>query len=191
MPCCEMVCQTGLESWQEFLNLIAANKKKNLWLFSRLRETLNPQMCGGFVDAFLKSEAKSGDQVQEELSRVIGSRQVQLEDSKNLPFTDAVLHETQRLANILPMALPHRTSQDVTFQGHFIKKVAGFVSERIWPGWSSSSSSPPSCSTFAFTPPPGVSEDELDLTPHVGLTLNPSPHKLCAISCLAVSTKIL
>ncbi|XP_055050847.2 cytochrome P450 2K6 [Misgurnus anguillicaudatus] len=34
---------------------------------------------------------------------------------------------------------------------------------------------------FRFTPPPGVSEDELDLTPVVGFTLNPSPHKLCAV----------
>ncbi|XP_023269726.1 cytochrome P450 2K4-like [Seriola lalandi dorsalis] len=66
---------------------------------------------------------KIQDQVQEELSRVIGSRQVQVEDRKNLPFTDAVIHETQRLANIVPMALPHKTSQDVTFQGYFIKKV--------------------------------------------------------------------
>lgn len=63
------------------------------------------------------------DQVQEELRRVIGSRQVQVEDRKNLPFTDAVIHETQRLANIVPMALPHKTSQDVTLQGFFIKKV--------------------------------------------------------------------
>uniref|UniRef100_A0A3Q3INZ7 Uncharacterized protein n=1 Tax=Monopterus albus TaxID=43700 RepID=A0A3Q3INZ7_MONAL len=31
---------------------------------------------------------------------------------------------------------------------------------------------------FRFTPPPGVSEDELDLTPRVGLSLNPLPHKL-------------
>nr|XP_020442273.1 cytochrome P450 2K1-like [Monopterus albus] len=37
---------------------------------------------------------------------------------------------------------------------------------------------------FRFTPPPGVSEDELDLTPRVGLSLNPLPHKLCAVSCL-------
>ena len=63
------------------------------------------------------------DQVQEELSREIGSRKVQVEDRKNLPFTDAVIHETQRLASILPIAVPHKTSQDITFQGHFIKKV--------------------------------------------------------------------
>uniref|UniRef100_UPI0009B49FB6 cytochrome P450 2K4-like n=1 Tax=Monopterus albus TaxID=43700 RepID=UPI0009B49FB6 len=65
---------------------------------------------------------KIQDQVQEEVNRVIGSRQVQSEDRKNLPFTDAVIHETQRLANIAPVAGPHRMSQDVTFQGHFIKK---------------------------------------------------------------------
>lgn len=62
------------------------------------------------------------DQVQEELSRVTGSRQVQVEDRKNLPFTDAVIHETQRLANIVPMTV-RRTSRDITFQGHFIQKV--------------------------------------------------------------------
>ncbi len=35
---------------------------------------------------------------------------------------------------------------------------------------------------FRFTPPPGVTEDELDLTPAVGFTLNPLPHELCAVS---------
>ena len=35
---------------------------------------------------------------------------------------------------------------------------------------------------FRFTPPPGVSEDELDLTQVMGLTQSPSPHELCAVS---------
>lgn len=64
------------------------------------------------------------DQVQEELKRVIGDRQVQVADRKSLPFTDAVIHETQRLASIVPTALPHRTSKDITFHGYFIKKVS-------------------------------------------------------------------
>ena len=63
------------------------------------------------------------DQVQEELSRVVGSRQVRVEDRMSLPYTDAVIHETQRLANIVPMSIPHKTSRDVTFQGYFIKEV--------------------------------------------------------------------
>lgn len=34
---------------------------------------------------------------------------------------------------------------------------------------------------FCFTPPPGVTVDELDLTPALGFTLSPLPHKLCAV----------
>ena len=64
------------------------------------------------------------DQVQEELSRVVGGRQIRVEDRRNMPFTDAVIHESQRLANIAPMAIPHKTSRDVTFQGYLIKGVS-------------------------------------------------------------------
>ncbi|XP_078130938.1 cytochrome P450 2K1-like [Sander vitreus] len=263
---------------KEMETIYAVNKKHNLQLFSRLKETLNPQMCRGFVDAFLVQKQKleeSGiansyfhehnlmqtvfhlfgagtdttaatlrwgllymaknpkiqDQVQEELSREIGSRNVQVEDRKNLPFTDAVIHETQRLASILPIAVPHKTSQDITFQGHFIKKgttVYPLLTSVLYDEseWERPHSFYPAhflnkdgkfvkrdafmpfsagrriclgeslarmelfiffttlLQHFRFTPPPGVSEDELDLTPRVGFTLNPSPHKLCAVSCM-------
>uniref|UniRef100_A0A3Q3WHG3 Uncharacterized protein n=1 Tax=Mola mola TaxID=94237 RepID=A0A3Q3WHG3_MOLML len=62
------------------------------------------------------------DQVQEELRRVVGSSQVRVEDRKNLPYTNAVIHEIQRLANIVPMAIPHKTARDVTLHGYFIKE---------------------------------------------------------------------
>ncbi|XP_017280820.1 cytochrome P450 2K1 [Kryptolebias marmoratus] len=61
------------------------------------------------------------DRVQEELSRVVGSRQVRIEDRKNLPYTDAVIHEIQRVANVAPV-LPHTTTKDVTLQGYFLKE---------------------------------------------------------------------
>ncbi|KAF1376953.1 hypothetical protein PFLUV_G00216860 [Perca fluviatilis] len=181
---------------------------------------------------FMAKNPKIQDQVQEELSREIGSRKVQVEDRKNLPFTDAVIHETQRLASILPIAVPHKTSQDITFQGHFIKKGTTvyplltsvlydesewerphsfypahfldkdgkfFKREAFMPfsaGWSQdfSGESLARMELFIFftsllqhfrlLPPPGVSEDELDLTHNVGFTLSPSPHKLCAVSCI-------
>ena len=63
------------------------------------------------------------DQVRAEISEVIGTRQVQSEDRENMPFSNAVIHETQRLGNVVPMNLPHRTSCNVAFQGHFIEKV--------------------------------------------------------------------
>lgn len=66
----------------------------------------------------------SPDQVQDELSRLVGSRQIRVDDRKNLPYTDAVIHETQRLANIVPMSIPHKTSRDITFQGYLIKEVS-------------------------------------------------------------------
>nr|XP_015801058.2 cytochrome P450 2K1 [Nothobranchius furzeri] len=169
------------------------------------------------------------DQVQEELDRVIGNRHVRVDDRKNLPFTDAVIHETQRLANVVPMSIPHKTSQDVTFQGYLIKKgtvVFPLLTSVLYDEteWESPHTFNPShflneegkfikrdaflpfsagrrvclgeslarmelflffaslCQRFLFRPPPGVSEDELDLTPAVGFTVPPSPHELCAVS---------
>lgn len=37
----------------EIHKIYSANKKQNRAIFSRLKESLNPQMCRGFVDAFL------------------------------------------------------------------------------------------------------------------------------------------
>ncbi|KAL7388151.1 hypothetical protein ABVT39_008213 [Epinephelus coioides] len=262
---------------KEFHQMNVFNRKQNIEIFNSLKKTLNPQMCRGFVDAFLvrkQNLEESGitnsqfhnenlmvtvlnlfgggtnttattmrwalmlmakypkiqDQVQEELSRVIGSRQVQVEDRKNLHFTNAVIHETQRLANIAPMGLPHRATKDVTFQGYFIKKgttvcpllasvlfdesewenphsfypahfldkdgkfvkreafMAFSAGRRVCPGESLARMElfilfVTLLQHFRFTPPPGVSEDELDLNTPGSLMRYPTRHKLCAV-CL-------
>uniref|UniRef100_A0A8C1E0T6 Cytochrome P450 2K1-like n=1 Tax=Cyprinus carpio carpio TaxID=630221 RepID=A0A8C1E0T6_CYPCA len=167
-------------------------------------------------------------EVHDEIDRVIGRRQPVVEDRKNLPYTDAVIHETQRFANIAPISVPRQTTCDVHLNGYLIKKGTS-----VWPllasvlrdenEWETPDSFNPShflnkqgqfvkrdafmpfsagrrvcpgeglarmelflfftylLQHFRFTPPPGVSGDELDLTPVVGLTLNPAPHKLCAV----------
>ncbi|RXN24172.1 cytochrome P450 2K1-like protein [Labeo rohita] len=157
------------------------------------------------------------NRVQEE----VGRRQPVVE----LPYTDAVIHETQRLASIVPLSLPHVTSCDVTFNGYFIKKgttvIPLLASVLKDPSeWEKPNSFYPEhlldekgqfvkrdafipfsagcrvcvgeslarmelflfftslLQTYCFTTPPG---DELDLKGIEGVTVNPSPHKLCVI----------
>ncbi|OXB52011.1 hypothetical protein ASZ78_007770 [Callipepla squamata] len=60
--------------------------------------------------------------VQEEIDQVIGSNPPRTEHRTKMPYTDAVVHEIQRFANILPLNLPHETTMDVTIKGYFIPK---------------------------------------------------------------------
>lgn len=62
--------------------------------------------------------------MQKEIDTVIGqARCPNVEDRKSLPFTDAVLHEIQRLLDIAPMGVPHYALQDISFRGYTIPKV--------------------------------------------------------------------
>ncbi|XP_019734812.1 cytochrome P450 2K1-like isoform X2 [Hippocampus comes] len=195
-------------------------------LFGAGTDTTGNTLSWGLL--FMAKYPQIQDQVQEELSRVVGVRQVQTEDRKNLPFVNAVIHETQRLSNILPMAILHQTSKDITFQGYFIQKgtaVLPLLTSVLYDEteWETPNTFNPShfldeegnfvkrdaflpfsagrrvclgeglarmelflfftslLQRFRFTPPPGISEDELDLKPVVGFTLRPTPHRLCAV----------
>ncbi|XP_050959319.1 cytochrome P450 2K6-like isoform X1 [Labeo rohita] len=198
-------------------------------LFSAGTDTMTTTITWALLLMAKYSEIQA--KVQEEIDRVICGRQPVSEDRKNLPYTDAVIHETQRIANIFPTNLPHKTTCDIHFNGYFIKKGTTVVTllttvlrdETEWetpntfnPGhflnkqgqfvkkdaFMPFSAGRRSClgeslarmelfliitsllQHFRFTPPPGVSEDDLDLTPAAGLSLNPMPHKLCAVKRL-------
>uniref|UniRef100_A0A8C5MNI2 Cytochrome P450 n=1 Tax=Leptobrachium leishanense TaxID=445787 RepID=A0A8C5MNI2_9ANUR len=62
------------------------------------------------------------EKVQEEIARVIGSSTPRYDHRFEMPYTTAVINEIQRFASILPMNLPHETSEDVTFKGYFLPK---------------------------------------------------------------------
>uniref|UniRef100_A0A8C0BSK8 Uncharacterized protein n=1 Tax=Buteo japonicus TaxID=224669 RepID=A0A8C0BSK8_9AVES len=61
--------------------------------------------------------------VQEEIGRTVqAGNWATYEDRKNMPFTNAVLHEVQRFITLLPH-VPRCTAVDTHFRGYFLPKV--------------------------------------------------------------------
>ncbi|KAM8953806.1 cytochrome P450 2K1-like isoform 1-T1 [Pelodytes ibericus] len=89
-------------------------------LFAAGMETTSTTLRWGLLLMMKYPEVQK--KVQNEIDKVIGSAHPQSEHRKEMPFTDAVIHEIQRFANILPGNLPHVTTQDVKFRGFFIPK---------------------------------------------------------------------
>ena len=58
---------------------------------------------------------------QAELDNVIGAdRHPTFEDRVSLPYVNAVLKETLRWHPVLPFAIPHKSTEDETYNGYHI-----------------------------------------------------------------------
>ncbi|NXG79631.1 CP2K1 protein, partial [Baryphthengus martii] len=97
-------------------NLIAVVRN----LFAAGMETTSTTLRWGLLLMMKYPEIQK--KVQEEIEQVIGSNPPRIEHRTQMPYTDAVVHEIQRFANIVPLNLPHETTADVTLKGYFIPK---------------------------------------------------------------------
>jgi hypothetical protein len=62
--------------------------------------------------------------LQEEIDRVIGRHRIPcMQDRSNMPYMDAVLHETQRYIDLVPAGVPHSVTCDIKFRNYHIPKV--------------------------------------------------------------------
>lgn len=71
------------------------------------------------------------EKVQAEIDGTIGrTRQPSMADRPSLPYTDAVIHEIQRMGNIVPLNGLRVTTKDTTLGGYFLPKVPLFQRSR-------------------------------------------------------------
>uniref|UniRef100_A0A8D1ZW65 Cytochrome P450 n=1 Tax=Sus scrofa TaxID=9823 RepID=A0A8D1ZW65_PIG len=62
--------------------------------------------------------------VQAEIDRVLGqSQQPSTAARESMPYTNAVIHEVQRMGNIIPMNAPRQVAADTTLAGYHLPKV--------------------------------------------------------------------
>ncbi|XP_042557826.1 cytochrome P450 2U1 [Dipodomys spectabilis] len=72
------------------------------------------------------------EKVHEEIERVIGSdRAPSLTDKTHMPYTEATIMEVQRLTVVVPLAIPHMTSEKTVLQGYTIPKGT-MVLPNLW-----------------------------------------------------------
>ncbi|XP_055986609.1 cytochrome P450 2K1-like [Sorex fumeus] len=89
-------------------------------LFAAGTETTSSTLRWGILLMMRHPEIQK--KVRDEITKVVGSGQPRITHRTQMPYTDAVIHEVQRFANILPTSVPHATTTNVTFKNYYLPK---------------------------------------------------------------------
>ncbi|KAL1776187.1 cytochrome P450 2J3-like [Sigmodon hispidus] len=90
-------------------------------LFLAGTETTSTTLCWALLYMALYPEVQ--EKVQAEIDRVIGQeKQPSLADRDSMPYTNAVVHEVQRMGNIIPLNVPREVTVDTTLAGFHLPK---------------------------------------------------------------------
>ncbi|KAH7711212.1 Protein CYP-33C9 [Aphelenchoides avenae] len=89
----------------------------DLWVAGQ--ETTSNTLAWAMV--FALNHPEHQEKLHAELDRVIGcDRIITTADRPNLPYTNAFINEAQRMANLIPQNVLHKTTRDVTIDGYLI-----------------------------------------------------------------------
>lgn len=109
-----------------FNHIQLQNMCLDLW-FAGMETTSNTLSWGAL---YVLNHPDVQHKMRQEMDREIGSgRLIMMADKNRLPYINAVVNEVQRLANLLPMNLPHETLRDVQIGEWHLPAETGVIAQ--------------------------------------------------------------
>ncbi|XP_006154982.1 cytochrome P450 2J2 isoform X2 [Tupaia chinensis] len=101
-------------------------------LFFAGTETTSTTLRWGLL--YLAVYPEIQEKVQAEIDRVLGQwQQPSMAVRESMPYTNAFIHEVQRMGNILPLNVAREVTVDTTLAGYHLPKESGPALENSWP----------------------------------------------------------
>uniref|UniRef100_A0A8C3WVK5 Uncharacterized protein n=1 Tax=Catagonus wagneri TaxID=51154 RepID=A0A8C3WVK5_9CETA len=140
------------DQFQELLRLLdeVAHLPKSVWVQGNLPSVFNEEnlICSTLDLFFAGTETTSTtlhwgllylalypdvqEKVQAEIDRVLGqSQQPSTAARGSMPYTNAVIHEVQRMGNVIPLNVPREVAVDTTLAGYHLPKGTMIITNLI------------------------------------------------------------